>query len=116
MGYALTKTALPAARRRMIYTRHCGTETFNQKLIELDAGVGGFAEMAQTSSGGIATAWTNAKTAIVRETADIVDGIDKGRSKMRFKSIEGGIKAFGKGFEKVLKGTETAVNIYNIQH
>lgn len=124
MGYALTKTAEAfgfagsAAQNDLYAALQEGTITFsdfNQKLIELDAGVGGFAEMAQTSSGGIATAWTNAKTAIVRGTANIVDSIDKGLSKTRFKSIEGVIKSFGKGFEKVLKGvakvTEVAINI-----
>lgn len=124
MGYALTKTAEAfgfagsAAQNDLYAALQEGTITFsdfNQKLIELDSGVGGFAEMAQTSSGGIATAWTNAKTAIVRGTANIVNSIDKGLSKTRFKSIEGVIKSFGKGFEKVLKGvakvTETAINI-----
>ena len=52
-------------------------DQFSDRLIELDSGVGGFAEMAKTSTGGIATAWTNMKTAIVRGTTSIITSIDK---------------------------------------
>ncbi|MFA8439297.1 tape measure protein [Pueribacillus sp. YX66] len=49
---------------------------FNDKLIELDQAQGGFAETAQTASGGIKTAWTNMKTWVVMGVADIIAAID----------------------------------------
>ena len=50
---------------------------FNEKLIELDQAQGGFAETAQTASGGIKTAWTNMKTWFVMGVADILGAIDE---------------------------------------
>src|SRR5690625_4626643 len=49
---------------------------FNDKLIELDQAQGGFAETAQTASGGIKTAWTNMKTWVVMGVTDIIAAID----------------------------------------
>lgn len=51
-------------------------DEFNAKLIELDQAQGGFAETAQTASGGIKTAWTNMKTWIVMGVADVIAAID----------------------------------------
>lgn len=75
---------------------------FNNKLIQLDSGVGGFAAMAQTSSIGIQTAWTNLSTGIVRGTANIVESIDKGLAHTRFKSVQNSIEMLGDGAEAVL--------------
>src|SRR5690625_715159 len=50
---------------------------FNEKLIELDQAQGGFADTAQTASGGIKTAWTNMKTWIVTGVADVIGAIDE---------------------------------------
>lgn len=53
-------------------------DQFNDKVIELSTSVGGFADMAKESTGGIRTSWTNMKTAIVKGVADVIGAIDKG--------------------------------------
>src|SRR5690625_1495481 len=52
-------------------------DEFNDQLIELSEGVGGFADMAAEGSAGIATSWQNMKTAIVKGVADVIGGIDE---------------------------------------
>lgn len=52
-------------------------EDFNNKIVELNDGVGGFAELARKSTGGIATSWQNMKTAVVKGVADVIGAIDK---------------------------------------
>jgi tape measure domain-containing protein len=52
-------------------------EDFNNKLIELNDGVGGFADLARESSTGIRTSWQNVKTAVVKGVADVIGAIDK---------------------------------------
>src|SRR5690625_1353109 len=64
---------------------------FNAKLIELDQAQGGFAETAQTASGGIKTAWTNIGTWITTGVADIIGAIDEAMGGVG--SIEGAINA-----------------------
>jgi tape measure domain-containing protein len=57
-----------------------GTITFDQfsdKLIELDGGVNGFAELARINSIGIATSFKNVQTAVVRGTANMIQAFDK---------------------------------------
>lgn len=97
MAFALDKTAEAfgfagsSAQDDLLQALKDGNITvtqFNDKLIELNAGVGGFAEMAQTSTGGIGTAWENLQTTIVRGTAYIIEAIDEGFSQTRFQSIE----------------------------
>ena len=113
MGYALNKTAeafgyVGASAVNDLYGALKEGEIsfgdFQDKLIELNGGVGGFAEMAKTSSGGIATAYTNMQTAIVRGTTSIIRSIDKGLSETKFKSIENIIGQTGKSAEAVLSG------------
>lgn len=81
---------------------------FNDKLIELNSDVGGFADKAKTATGGIGTAWTNLKTAVVRETGGIVQAIDTGLSKTRFKSIENVIGEMQEGVSAALKAVAKA--------
>jgi len=68
---------------------------FNDKIIELNEGVGGFAEIAQTATGGIGTAWTNLHTRIAAGMAEIIAAIDRGFAETRFKSIENIINTAG---------------------
>ena len=75
---------------------------FNDKIIELNGGVGGFAEIAKTATGGVRTAWTNLKTAMVRGTTEIISSIDSGLSETRFKSIENVINSAKNGIYKAL--------------
>jgi len=97
MGYALNKTAEAfgfageSAQKDLLAALQDSDITFDQfnsKLIELSTEVGGFAEMAQTSCGGIGTAWSRLQTAVVREVANIIKAIDGGLSQTRFQSIE----------------------------
>lgn len=50
---------------------------FNDKLIELSEGTGGFAEVARESTGGIATAWSRLQTAVARNVEKIIRTIDE---------------------------------------
>lgn len=131
MGYALQKTAEAfgyageSAQNDLYYALKNGEITFDQfnsKLIELNGGVGGFAELAKTSSGGIRTAWTNLKTAMVRGTTEIISSIDSGLSETRFKSIENVVNSMkdgiynalsivAKAFELVAANAETILPI-----
>ncbi|MGJ0022732.1 tape measure protein [Streptococcus dysgalactiae] len=52
-------------------------DQFSEKLIELDGGLGGFAELARINSVGIATSFKNLKTAVVRGVANIISEFDK---------------------------------------
>jgi tape measure domain-containing protein len=57
-----------------------GTITFDQfsdKLIELNEGVNGFAELARINSVGIATSFKNIQTAVVRGVANMIQAFDK---------------------------------------
>ncbi len=129
MGFALQRTAeafgfAGESAQNDLYAAlkngNISFDQFNAKLIELNNGVGGFAELAQTSSGGISTAWTNLQTALVRGTAEIVKSIDSGLSETRFGSIEkviNGMKdgvykvltAIGKAFEFLAKNIEPVI-------
>lgn len=111
MGFALQRTAEAfgfageSAQNDLFAALKNGNisfDQFNAKLIELNNGVGGFAELAQTSSGGISTAWTNLQTAMVRGTTEIVQSIDNGLSKTRFGSIENVINGMKDGVYKAL--------------
>lgn len=62
-------------------------DEFNSKLITLDQFVVGFAEMAKTFAGGIATAFTNMDTCIAAGVTERISGIDSGLPETRFKSI-----------------------------
>lgn len=117
MGYALTKTAESfgyageSAQNDLYAALKKGDITFDQfnaKIVELDKGVGGFAEMAKTSTGGIGTAFTNLKTRMAAGVTEIISAIDRGFSKTRFKSIENIINSAGNGIKKVLTGVAGA--------
>ncbi|WP_077616832.1 phage tail protein [Caenibacillus caldisaponilyticus] len=79
-------------------------DQFNKKLIELDGGVGGFAELARKSSGGIGTAFTNMKTAVVRGVTNIIESIDKMLTSNGLPNLQTLISNVGKKFEEVLNG------------
>lgn len=111
MGYALQKTAEAfgyagqSAQNDLYAALLNGVITFDQfnaKLVELDQAVGGFAEVAKQSTGGIATAFTNMKTRIATGVTAIIDGIDNGLSQTRFKSIENIVSSSGTVIKNVL--------------
>lgn len=53
-------------------------DDFNNRLIELNDGVGGFADLAKKNSAGIKTSFQNIKTAVVKGLANIFKAIDEG--------------------------------------
>ncbi len=55
---------------------------FNNKIIELNGGVGGFAEVAKTASGGISTSWANVQNAVSKGVANVIQAIDTGLGKV----------------------------------
>lgn len=84
---------------------------FNSRLIQLNEGVGGFADLAQTSSVGIKTAWTNMGTAMVRGTATMIEALDKGLSKTKFESIQNVIETTGEVIEDAMNLAAPAIEL-----
>ncbi|WP_342512250.1 tape measure protein [Sporosarcina sp. FSL K6-1522] len=85
MGYALKETAEAfgfagaSAQNDLYAALQQGTITFdafNAKLLELNDGVGGFAELAVTGSEGIATSMSNLKNAATVGVANIIKSFD----------------------------------------
>lgn len=120
MGLALNKVAEAfgyageSAQNDLYAALQSGEITFSQfnsMLIRLNSGVGGFANLAQTSSTGIKTAWTNLSTAVVRGTATIVGSIDSGLSRTRFESIQNVIEETGEGIEGAMNLAAPAVEL-----
>ena len=120
MGLALNRTAEAfgfageSAQSDLYAALQSGEITFSQfnaKLLELNNGVGGFADMAKTSSTGIKTAWTNLSSAVVRGAASIIESVDDGLSETKFKSIQNVIESVGKGIETAMKATAPAIKL-----
>ncbi|MDG8326384.1 tape measure protein [Streptococcus pneumoniae] len=85
MPYALQKTAASfgfagqSAQNDFYSALKEGRITFNQfsrKLVELNGGVGGFAELAKTNSKGIQTSFGNLKNAVVKGVANTIKALD----------------------------------------
>lgn len=85
MPYALQKTAESfgfagqPAQNDFYSALKEGRITFNQfsrKLVELNGGVGGFAELAKTNSKGIQTSFGNLKNAVVKGVANTIKALD----------------------------------------
>lgn len=85
MPYALQKTAESfgfagqSAQTDFYSALKEGQLTFDQfasKLIELNGGVGGFAELAKTNSKGIQTSFGNLKNAVVKGVANTIKALD----------------------------------------
>src|SRR5690606_40213612 len=77
-------------------------DQFNKKIIELSNATGGFADRARTATGGIRTAVTNMRTAVIRGVTDIIGANDNVLSKTRLKSIENLIVSMGDRFYSTL--------------
>ena len=110
MGYALRETAAAfgyageAAVSDLYSALQSGDITFtefNAKLVELSNNTGGFAEVALTASGGIATAYSNMQIAVVRGVTSVIESVDEATESLG--GIEGIMKSAGKGFESFLK-------------
>lgn len=75
-------------------------DEFNDRLIELNEGVDGFAELAKKNSAGIQTSFANIKTAVVKGLANVITAIDEGMQ-------NAGLGSIAENFDKI-KG---AVNV-----
>ncbi|MBF0778186.1 tape measure domain-containing protein [Streptococcus cuniculi] len=96
MPYALQKTAESfgfagkSAQNDFYGALKTGNITFDQfsnKLIELNGGVGGFAELAKKNSKGIGTSFSNLKNAVVKGVANIIKSFDEWAKAATGKSI-----------------------------
>lgn len=68
---------------------HITMDDFNDKVIELSEGTGGFAEVALTASGGIGTSFKNIQTAITNGVANIITAFDDWFDSKGFGGIAG---------------------------
>lgn len=87
MPYALTEVAKSfgltgkSAERDLYAKLQSGEITMDQlndKFVELDGGVNGFANTARTASGGIGTSFTNMKNAVINGLANTITAVDNG--------------------------------------
>lgn len=62
-------------------------DDFNSRLIKLNDGVGGFAELAKKNSAGIKTSFKNVKTAVVKGLEHVLSAIDNGMKSAGLGSI-----------------------------
>lgn len=88
-----------------------GTITFDQfsdKLIELDGGLNGFAQLARVNSIGIATSFKNIKTAVVRGVANMIQAFDKAAQ-------AAGLGGIAENLNKVKSAVSSAFNAINGQ-
>lgn len=69
-------------------------DEFNAKIIELNEGVGGFADVAQTASGGINTSFSIIKSAVERNLADMIGAIDDSLEQLGLPGIAETLKSF----------------------
>lgn len=63
------------------------TEQLNDKFIQLNKGVGGFAELAKKNSAGIGTSFANLKNTVVKNLSNLLSAIDQGFKNAGFGSI-----------------------------
>lgn len=81
-------------------------DDFNSRLIELNEGVGGFAELAKKNSSGIKTSFQNIKTAVVKGLANVIQAVDDGMQNAGFGSI-------AENLDKVKDAVNTAFKALN---
>lgn len=84
---------------------------FNDRLIQLNNGLDGFAALAKTSSVGIQTALTNMGTAMVRGTTTMIGALDTGLSKTKFESIQNVIETTGDVIEDSMNLAAPAIEM-----
>ena len=82
---------------------------FNAKLVNLDKGVGGFAELAKENSKGIATSFANIKTAVVKGVADTIGALNDLSKELTGKDIADNIDSLKGAVKKAFKGIVSSV-------
>ena len=83
-------------------------DRFSNKLIELDGGLNGFAQLARVNSVGIATSFKNIKTAVVRGVANMIQEFDKAAK-------AAGLGGIAENLNKVKSAVSSAFNAINAQ-
>ncbi|EYT96257.1 tape measure protein [Enterococcus mundtii] len=78
-------------------------DEFNDRLIELNEGVDGFAELAKKNSAGIKTSFDNIKTAVVKGLANVIRAIDDGLQ-------NAGLGSIAENFDKIKDAVNDAFN------
>lgn len=90
-------------------------DDFNSRMIKLNEGVGGFAELARKNSAGIKTSFTNIKTAITKGLANVFSAIDAGMKNAGLGSIAENLdKAkvlVNKAFAEIVKIIPPAIKV-----
>jgi tape measure domain-containing protein len=123
MPYALNKTAEAfgftgesgkAATQELYDALKSGKITFddfNKQIVNLNEGVGGFAELAQDATDGIRTAWTNMRTDVAKGVTSIIGSIDSVLANTPLKSIANIIDQIGDSLYAFLEGIAQKIPI-----
>jgi len=114
MSYALSEAAkelgIASGNTNELYDAlQSGEITFdelNAKIIELDTATGGFAEVAQTASGGIATSFQNLQTAVVKGLANMITAFDDAAASNELPTIQEQIEGVKDGVNKAFAVAE----------
>ncbi|GAB2499536.1 tape measure protein [Alkalibacterium psychrotolerans] len=83
---------------------------FNNRMIEMDQAVGGFAERALTGSEGIQTSWANIRTAIANGVAGTIDNFDQLSEKFTGKNIAQNLNSLKDVVSSAFSMFNTAIN------
>lgn len=78
-------------------------DEFNDRLIGLNEGVDGFAELAKKNSAGIQTSFDNIRTAVVKGLANVIRAIDDGLQ-------NAGLGSIAENFDKIKDAVNDAFN------
>lgn len=82
---------------------------FNKRLIELNEGVGGFADLARKNSEGIATSWQNIKTATVKGVTTVIQAFNDMIVAVTGKSIAKNLDSLKSLVNNVFAGIKLAI-------
>ena len=116
MPYALTKVAnsfglTGKSAEKDLYAKlqsgEITVDQLNQKFMELDGGVNGFANTARTATGGIGTSFTNMKNAVTNGLANTITAIDNG---LKNAGIKNGIAGLFNQAKDVIITSFAAIN------
>lgn len=118
MGYGLDKAAKSMlgneANQRDLYAAlqdgRITFDDFNKELIKLDKAEGGFADTARTASVGIATSFSNIRTAITAGLANSINALDTAMKSSGVKWLEGGIASTLNNVKKVVSSSFEKIN------
>ena len=118
MGYGLDKAAKSMlgneANQRDLYAAlqdgRITFDDFNKELIKLDKAEGGFADTARTASVGIATSFSNIRTAITAGLANSINALDTAMKSSGVKWLEGGIAGTLNNVKKVVSSSFEKIN------